>query len=58
MGRVLTISIYLSCCQIRLTDSPCPPCQTSRIDPDKMTTTEIEALVWLLADMEREGRLH
>ena len=53
-GRVLTFSIYLSCCQIRLTDSHRPPCETPRMDLDKMTTAEVESLLRLLADMERE----
>jgi|GEM_PF-2670976 len=54
IGCFPTFSIFLSCHQIYLTDPHRQPCQTPGMDLSKMTTSEAEALLRLLADMERE----
>ena len=54
LGRFKSFIFFLYRCQNRLTDSPHPSCQTSRHGPVQDDPHEIEALLRLLADMERE----
>ena len=49
-----TFSLLLNTYQTRLTDRHCIPCQTRGMDMSKMTRQEIEAMLRLLAEMERE----
>ena len=54
IGSASVLKHSLSCNQIYLTDSPRPPCHPHGMDLSKMTLEEVQALLRLLAEFERE----
>ena len=54
IGSASVLKHFLSCNQIYLTDSPRPPCHPPGMDLSKMTLEEVQALLRLLAEFERE----